>query len=132
MWQNPMSVTPDSSIRSGEYMKAEVIRVPLIKTAGPADFIHDTVNKGYPLFVQYSTFVTKILTDTRGPRPRAYGVQYEVGEHIYSASPLSNGQHGQAGYALARREVIISGGAFETPSMGDSQVRLRPWLTSPS
>ena len=83
---------------------------------GPVDFIKQTVAEGHPLTVQLNTFVTRILIDQSGYRPRAVGVQYLYGQYLYSASPLSSGQPGTPGYAYARREVVISGGAFETPS----------------
>lgn len=82
----------------------------------------------YPnLHVQLNTFVTKLLLDSSGHRPRAYGVQYEVGQSLYSADPRWTGARGQPGYAFAIREVILSAGSFETPSKrkGDD-VQIKP------
>lgn len=80
------------------------------------DFIHETVQRGYPLTVQLDTFVTKILIDNNGYAPRAFGVAYEYGPNLQYTSPLATGAHGVPGYVFARREVIISCGAYETPS----------------
>ncbi|KAF7187257.1 Oxygen-dependent choline dehydrogenase [Pseudocercospora fuligena] len=100
IWQIPISINPTTGLRSG-----------------PVDFVKQTVSEGYPLTVQLNTFVTRILIDQSGYRPRAVGVQYLYGQYLYSASPLSSGQPGTPGYAYARREVVISGGAFETPKL---------------
>ncbi|PPJ54849.1 hypothetical protein CBER1_07850 [Cercospora berteroae] len=101
VWQVPSAVSPDRhSIRSG------VI-----------DLIRSTVQEGYPLYVQLDTMVTKVLMDTSGPMPRAYGVQYEYGPNLAYMSTLSTKQHGIPGYAYARYDVILSGGVFETPKL---------------
>lgn len=93
-------------------------QIPLIQTGGTRtsvrDFIVDTVSKGYPLTVQTNTHVTKINFDTsRRNSPRATGVQFLRGQHLYRASPLS-GANGRAGSAKARREVIMSGGTYNS------------------
>ncbi|EME78937.1 uncharacterized protein MYCFIDRAFT_205211 [Pseudocercospora fijiensis CIRAD86] len=102
IFQVPISVNPATS-----------------KRAGVRDFIVDTVQHYPNLHVQLNTFVTKVLIDHKGVggRPRAYGVQYEVGKAIYQADPRWTGARGQPGYAYAVRETIISGGTFETPKL---------------
>lgn len=54
------------------------------------------------------------------PTPRARGVEYLVGEGIYSAtwqhSPLTS-PRGTKHLAFARKEVIIAGGVFNTPQL---------------
>jgi choline dehydrogenase len=93
-------------------------QVPLIMNGGARhavrDHIVDTVNAGYPLTVQTNTFVTKINFDTTSSPPLATGVSYLQGSHLYSASPLKTGAAGTPGSAIASREVIISGGTFNT------------------
>ncbi|KAF2208615.1 hypothetical protein CERZMDRAFT_70840 [Cercospora zeae-maydis SCOH1-5] len=101
IWQVPNAVSPNRhSIRSGV-----------------VDLIHSTVQGGYPLHVQLDTMATKILMDTRGHTPRAYGVQYEYGPNLAYMSTLSPRRHGTQGYAYARYDVIVAGGVFETPKL---------------
>lgn len=93
-------------------------QIPLIQSGGTRvsvrDFIIDTVNAGFPLTVQTNTHLTKINFDTsRRDSPRATGVQYLRGPHLYRASPLSGGR-GRVGSARARREVIMAGGTYNS------------------
>ncbi|PNS17981.1 Cellobiose dehydrogenase [Sphaceloma murrayae] len=82
------------------------------------EFIEATVKAGYPLTVQPDTHVTKIKFSTKkGTKPKAVGVEYRRGKYLYRASPLSGNRKGKAGSVLASKEVIISGGAFNTPQI---------------
>lgn len=70
----------------------------------------------YPgrLTVRLGALVTRVLFDG----DRAVGVEYLAGEHLYRADP----HHGQATAPTthtvrAAREVILSGGAFNTPQL---------------
>jgi choline dehydrogenase len=83
---------------------------------GVRDFILDTVKGGYPLTVRENCHVTKIDFDTSGTTPKATGVSFLDGDHLYSASPLSGGK-GTPGSAKASKEVIISGGTYNTVQM---------------
>ncbi|KAF7187476.1 Oxygen-dependent choline dehydrogenase [Pseudocercospora fuligena] len=102
IFQVPISVDPQTS-----------------KRAGVRDFIIATAQQYPNLHIQLNTFVTRVLIDNSGygGRPRAYGVQYEVGRAIYQADPRWTGARGQPGYAFAIRETIVSGGSFETPKL---------------
>ena len=92
-------------------------QIPLIMKEGTRtsvrDFISSTVQQGYPLDVRQNCFVTKINFNTSGEMHIATGIEFLDGEYLYRASPLSGGQ-GTAGSATATKEVIISGGTFNT------------------
>lgn len=66
--------------------------------------------------VRTNTFVTKINFDTT-PGVRAKGVDFLEGEYLYKASPLHRSSTGKKGSVRAKREVIISGGTFNTPQI---------------
>lgn len=74
--------------------------------------------KKYPLDVRLNCFVTKIIFDHSSNPPRATGVEFLDGQHLYRASPLS--QHsapGNPGTATASREVIVAGGTYNSPQL---------------
>lgn len=73
----------------------------------------------YPLTVQLNTLVTKVLFNTTGPGdPTAIGVEFLQGPHLYSADPFYNAsQKDVVGKVFASREVIVSGGAFNSPQI---------------
>ncbi|KAL4789540.1 hypothetical protein BDV19DRAFT_396942 [Aspergillus venezuelensis] len=85
------------------------VKVPEYRRTGPRDFIMDTINEGYPLTIQLSTL------------PRAIGVNYLQGEHLYRADPRasssSSSSNGTPGQAFASKEVILSTGSFNTPQL---------------
>jgi choline dehydrogenase len=76
-------------------------------------------SKKYPLTVSYHSLATKIVFHTEGSaKPQAVGLQYLVGQSMYSADPRYNASEpGIPKVAFARKEVIISGGAFNTPQL---------------
>jgi len=114
---NLLLVSPNGG-EPGRDSQQGFYQVPLIMNSGARqavrDHIMDTVNAGYPLTVQTNTFVTNINFDTTSSPPRATGVSYLEGSHLYSASPLSTGATGTPGSATASKEVIISGGTYNT------------------
>jgi choline dehydrogenase len=63
--------------------------------------------------------VTKILFDTTGSaQPKATGIEHLQGQRMYKADPRYNASNrGIKKQAFARKEVIISGGAFNTPQL---------------
>ncbi len=92
------------------------------------DYILKTANavkpngqKKYRLTVQLNTLATKILfTDLNHPRksPRANGIEFLQGQSVYSADPRHTASNqGTVGRAYARKEVIISGGTFNSPQL---------------
>jgi choline dehydrogenase len=95
-------------------------QIPLTQENGARravrDFIVDTVNAGYPLTVRTNCHVTKVVFDTSSGTPRATGVEFLDGAHLYRASPLS-GTTGTAGSANATKEVILAGGTYNSVQM---------------
>lgn len=95
-------------------------QIPLIQKGGARTSVRerivDTVNGGFPLTVRTNCHVTNIIFDTTGSTPRAVGVEFLDGDHLYRASPLSGGT-GTSGSANATKEVIISGGTYNTPQL---------------
>ncbi|KAF2218622.1 hypothetical protein BDZ85DRAFT_79810 [Elsinoe ampelina] len=113
-------VDPNSRLNPLRDSTQGFFQIPLTQKSGARyavrDFIADTVAKGYPLTVKTDTHVTKIRFVQDAGQPRAVGVDYLEGKHLYRASPLS-GASGTPGSVDASKEVIISGGAFNTPQI---------------
>ncbi|KXT01638.1 hypothetical protein AC578_8009 [Pseudocercospora eumusae] len=92
-------------------------QIPLIQRGGQRvsvrDFIINTQDSGFPLTIRTNCHVTKINFNTTGSTPKAVGVEFLDGKHLYKASPLS-GASGTPGRATARKEVIMAGGSYNT------------------
>lgn len=77
--------------------------------------------KKYPLTLSLHSFVSKVLFDTEaknGTRPRAIGVEYLQGKSIYAADPRFKASNAATTkQAFAKKEVILAGGAFNTPQI---------------
>src|SRR5947209_2234056 len=66
------------------------------------------------LKIELNALVTRVLFDDAN---RAIGVVYRKGERLYRASANVNPQAGEERTVNASREVILSGGAFNTPQL---------------
>ncbi|MDO6416045.1 GMC family oxidoreductase [Sphingomonas sp. BIUV-7] len=75
-----------------------------------------SVAKRYPerLRVELNALVTRVLFDADGG---AIGVEYRSGRRLYRAAPNPAVADGALRTLRARREVILSGGAFNTPQL---------------
>ena len=81
------------------------------------DAVDEDGNKKYPLDVRTNCHVTKVVFDKSDP-PRATGVEFLDGAYLYKASPRSaNAGSGAPGSATASREVIVAGGAYNSPQI---------------
>jgi len=113
-------VDPNSRANPARDSTEGFFQIPLIMKSGVRtsvrDFIATTVQGGYPLTVRQNCFVTKVNFNTTGSTPIATGVEFLDGKQLYRASPLS-GAAGTPGTARATKEVILSGGAFNTPQL---------------
>ncbi|AEO70987.1 uncharacterized protein THITE_2122898 [Thermothielavioides terrestris NRRL 8126] len=92
------------------------------------DYILETANevdaagqKKYQLTVQLNTLATRVLFENvghPGAEPRAIGIEFLQGQSVYSADPRHNASNkGTPGRAYARKEVILSGGTFNSPQI---------------
>ncbi|KAJ9161921.1 Alcohol oxidase [Coniochaeta hoffmannii] len=90
------------------------------KRTGPRWYIRSTLNDPakYPLTLSLNTFVTRVLFSNDTANPAAIGVEYMQGANLYSASPrYKTGTKGNLTQVFARKEVIVSGGAFNSPQL---------------
>ncbi|KAH6869770.1 hypothetical protein B0T10DRAFT_418082 [Thelonectria olida] len=113
----------------GQTSKTGLYQVPLSMTdsvrGGPRDLILDTANaissdgsRKYHLDIKLKTLVTKIRFDKSSSKPRAIGVDFLEGSSLYRADPRSGSATASgSGSVDAKREVIISAGAFNTPQL---------------
>ncbi|GAP93460.1 putative GMC oxidoreductase [Rosellinia necatrix] len=92
----------------------------------PRDYVYDTAtatnadgSRKYKLDVALDTLATKVLFDTTAAKPKATGVDFLFGKSLYRADPRSvhteNG--GEPGTVKATKEVIVAGGAFNSPQL---------------
>lgn len=92
------------------------------------DYILETANavkangdKKYKLTVQLNTLVSKVIfenVDHPHKKPKAVGIEFLQGQSLYSADPRhTSSNQGTAGRAYARKEVILSGGTFNSPQL---------------
>ncbi len=74
------------------------------------------IKKRFPgkLRVELNALATRVVFDAEN---RAVGVEYRSGERLYRAHAKPSDAPGEARYVAATREVILSGGAFNTPQL---------------
>jgi choline dehydrogenase len=75
-----------------------------------------SVARQYPdrLRIELHALATRVVLDDRN---RAVGVEYQKGERLYAAHPGASTAAAETRIAFARREVILAGGAFNTPQL---------------
>src|ERR1700722_15979426 len=85
------------------------------RRAGARERLLD-VAKRHPnrLRIELHALATRVLFDADN---RAVGVEYLKGEHLYRADPRPSDGPGEPRTIYAEREVILAGGAFNTPQL---------------
>lgn len=85
------------------------------------DYIQAGVQDGIDLTVSISSLATRVLFDTSskcGDQPRATGVEYLEGKSLYAGdNRKAPDAKGTKKTAIAKREVIVAGGAFNSPQI---------------
>ncbi|KAF2440219.1 GMC oxidoreductase [Karstenula rhodostoma CBS 690.94] len=117
-------------IDGDRYEETSLFQLPLHedelrRRSSSQTYLRDTVNERnedgsqkYPLTISTDSLATRVLFDTSSDKPRATGVSYLHGQALYRADKRYNGiQRGTALNVTATREVIVSGGAFNTPQI---------------
>ncbi len=66
------------------------------------------------LRIELHALATRVLLDERN---RAVGVEYQKGARLYAAHPGASRSAGETRVVRARREVILAGGAFNSPQL---------------
>lgn len=91
------------------------------KRNGPREYLLDTVAKGFPLTILTGALATRVLfADEPGAdgKPRAIGVEFIEGKHLYRADPKSKtAAAGATRSVRVSREVILAAGAYNTPQL---------------
>lgn len=90
------------------------------RRSGAWSNIMETIAAGYSLTLSTHSLATKILfrEDGSADRPKAVGVEYLQGEALYAADRRYDAeQSGTSRTVMASSEVIIAGGAFNTPQL---------------
>lgn len=92
------------------------------KRASPNNYIRATLADPakYPLTVKLNTLATKVLFNTTtGSKPRAIGIEVMEGSSLYRADPkhIPGTTAPKVHRYFANREVILSGGVFNTPQL---------------
>ncbi|KAK1537357.1 uncharacterized protein CCOS01_02677 [Colletotrichum costaricense] len=79
---------------------------------------HEDGTQRYPLTLSTHSLATRILMKNAEAGLRAYGVEFMVGEGLYEADRRYDPSvEPQVRTVRAKKEVIVSGGAFNTPQL---------------
>jgi len=85
------------------------------------DYILDTIKAKFPLTLSINSLATRVLFDSGtacGGKPRATGVEFLQGKSLYKADArYTDANKGTLKTVVAKKEVIVSGGTFNTPQL---------------
>jgi choline dehydrogenase len=83
-----------------------------------AHYIRSVIDNGYPLTLSLHSLATKVILDDSDDKPNAVGVEYMMGQGLYSVDSRYNAsQTGELRTVKAKKEVIVAGGTFNTPQI---------------
>ncbi|KAL5591117.1 hypothetical protein FOBRF1_014674 [Fusarium oxysporum] len=97
----------------GRYSSRERVRDTLAAADGKG-------NRKYPLHLKLNSYASKVLFDKpkRSASSRAVGIEYLEGKSIYQGDLRHNSSNvGTLRRAYATKEVILSGGSFNSPQL---------------
>ena len=103
--------------------KSTLLPLAISPTSGSRSSIAKHINKvveaGYPLTISLHSLATKLLFEECDGKPKAIGVEYMIGEGLYSADTRYNvSQQPEALRTIrAKKEVVVAGGTFNTPQI---------------
>jgi choline dehydrogenase len=103
--------------------KSTLLPLAISPTSGSRSSIAKHINKvveaGYPLTISLHSLATKLLFEDCDGKPKAIGVEYMIGEGLYSADTRYNvSQQPEALRTIrAKKEVVVAGGTFNTPQI---------------
>ena len=137
MFRDAGDVEPESVEHMAELLDRDINRIDSDRYARPlmfvlpeainpttrsrsslAHYINNVAKVGHPLTISLHSLATKILFEENDGKPKATGVEYLVGEGLYSVDARYNSsQEAETKTVKARKEVIISGGTFNTPQI---------------
>ena len=103
--------------RAGGLFGEGLTKVPLStsdgRRRGARERVHAAVRE-HGLRVEYDALATRVVFDADN---RAVGVEYLKGRNLYRAAPETSRLDGEPRRVEARHEVILAGGAFNTPQL---------------
>ncbi|KAI1812490.1 GMC oxidoreductase [Poronia punctata] len=120
------SAAPDRDTKKALARLPEAMDNKRYRRSSPRDYVYDTAtarnrdgSKKYKLEVALNTLVTKVtFSESECGKPRADGIEYLYGQSLYRADPrATNKDGGKPGSVRATKEVIVSGGAFNSPQI---------------
>ncbi|KAL3442922.1 hypothetical protein BJX65DRAFT_321051 [Aspergillus insuetus] len=92
--------------------------IPRDYLVGTANATHPDGRKKYPLDIRTHCLATKIIFDGNKQKPKVIGVEFLEGTGLYEAGATYDpNRQAKKNHVFASREVIICGGAFNTPQL---------------
>ena len=117
-WERAKTLVDPNDWRNVARSTEGVALIPLAtqngQRNGSREHILAVKQAGHRLTIELEALATRVLLDDDRA---AYGISYLKGRSVYRADPRAAAATGQPSVAYARREVILSGGAFNTPQL---------------